>query len=56
MEKDLEKRLCTQKNEVKKNESRNQFVAEESFIMTEVGTLVYSAPEEVEIGIVIIFR
>ena len=44
------------KKEVKKREeSRNEFVAEKSLIMTQVGTLVYSASEELDVGILIIF-
>ena len=44
------------KKEVKKREeSRNEFAAEKSLIMTQVGKLVYSASEELDVGIVIIF-
>ena len=44
------------KKEVKKREeSRNEFVAEKSLIMTQVGKLVYSASEELDVGILIIF-
>ena len=37
-------------------ESRNQFVVEELVMVTQVGRLVYSAPEVVEVDIAFIFR
>ena len=50
-------RLENQKKrqEDRSEESRNQVVAEKFSVMTQVGTLVYSASEELEVGIVIIF-
>ena len=47
----------TQKRKWQKiKESRTQFVAEELVMVTQVGRLVYSAPEVVEVDIVFIFR
>ena len=50
-------RLENQKKrqEDRSEESRNQVVAEKFSVMTQVGTVVYSASEELEVGIVIIF-
>ena len=48
-------RLENEKKRKTREESRNQVVAEKFPMKTQVGTLVYSASEELDVGIAIIF-